>query len=31
MNEYKLLLVPGDGRSAGESRSDHKMMRKKAR
>jgi len=30
MNEYKLLLLPGDGRSAGESRSDHQMMRKKA-
>jgi hypothetical protein len=22
MNEYKLLLPPGDGRSVGESRSD---------
>jgi hypothetical protein len=24
MNEYKLLLLPGDGRSVGASRSDQK-------
>jgi hypothetical protein len=37
MNEYKLLLLPGDGRSVGAVgsdsvlTSDHKIMRKRAR